>query len=153
MILEVLADVRRVELALHANGFELALGTDAGQQKDLRRTHGTGTEDHLPPSQRQQCLAVRRPVLDPPRGELTTAGLQNHAGHLGVSYQLEVRSLRHATFEEGVEGARTPTIAGGGLQQRHHTGVTAAVLTVVVTTRDPHRDRRLDELLRTADDR
>jgi len=35
MVLEVLADVRRVELALHANGFELALGTDAGQQKDL----------------------------------------------------------------------------------------------------------------------
>jgi len=70
-----------------------------------------------------------------------------------VSYQLEVRSLRHVAFEEGVEGARTLTIAGGGLQQRHHAGVTAAVPAVVVTRRDPRRGRRLNELLRTADDR
>ena len=36
MVLQVLADVGRVELAGNADGFELTLRSDAGEQEDLR---------------------------------------------------------------------------------------------------------------------
>ena len=36
MVLQVLADVGRVELARNADGFELVLRSDTGEQQDLR---------------------------------------------------------------------------------------------------------------------
>ena len=153
MVLEVLADVGSVELARHADRFELGLRPDAGQHQDVGRPHRSGAEHHLLGGPGGGGLAVGGPVLDPGRPQLAGLALQDHPGHLRPADHLEVRSLLDVAFEERVVRARPLAVTSRGLQERHDPVGTAAVTAVVVAAWDPGRHRRVDEVLRAGEHR
>ncbi len=152
VVLEVLADIGRVELTPDSGGLELVTRADAREHEDVRRADGTGTQHDLLLGADRAGRSVGGAVLD--AACLQRAGVvQEHSGHLGAGDHREVGSLRDRTFEEGVVGARPLPLPGGGLQERHDTFGPAAVTAVVVADRNPGRDGRVDELLCAGDHR
>ena len=153
VVLEVLADVGGVEVARHADRFELLLRPDAGQHEDVGRPHRSGAEHHLLRCMDDGGLAVCGPVLHAARPQLAGPVLHDHPGDVGVADHLEVRTPLDVAFEERVIGARPLAGTSRGLQERHHPVRAAAVTAVVVARGDPGRDRCVDEVLRAGEHR
>ena len=153
MVAEVLPHVGQVDATRNPDRLELILGSDPGQHQDLRRAHGPSAEDDLLVRVDHHHLAIGGPVLDPGRPQAVGAILQDHPGHVGHAAHIEIRPLVGLTLEKGVIRAGALAVAGRGLQQRHHALGTATIAAVVVAARDSGRLGRLDELLRTGDQR
>ncbi len=143
----MLADVGSVELARHADRFELSLRADAGQHEDVGRPHRSSAEHDLLGGLGDDDLAVGGPVLDPGCPQLTGITVQDDSGHVRPADHLEVRSLLDIALEERVIRTGPLPGASGRLQERNDPVRTAAVTAVVVATRNPCGDRRVDEVL------
>ena len=152
MVLEVLADIGRVELTRDSGGLELVTRADAREHEDVRRADGTGAQHDLLVGADRVGRSVRAAVLDAAR--LQRAGaVEEHPSHLRAGDHREIGSLRDCSFEEGVIRARPLPLPGRGLQKRHDTVGPAAVTAVVVAGGNPGRDGRVDELLCAGDHR
>ena len=109
MVLQVLADPGQVVAQLDAEGLELVLITDAGEQQQLRRTEGTGTEDHFLGGMADLLDAIDL-VLHPDRG---LAG-EHQAGDEGAAFHHQVVAPG-GRVQVATRGAPALALVGRGL--------------------------------------
>ena len=93
VVLQVLADVRRVELTRDAHGLELGLRSDAGQQEQVRRPDRAAAQHDLLVGECRARRSVRSAVLDAACPSAPRHRLEEHPRHVGVGDDREVRSL------------------------------------------------------------
>ena len=64
VVLQMLADMRRIDPTRNADRFEFAARTDAGQQQKVWRTDRAGAQDHFLAREGDAGLARGRAILD-----------------------------------------------------------------------------------------
>ena len=147
MIFQVLADVRLIQDASYAGGFQLCARPDARQHQQVRGADGTRTEDDF-----LVCTDLT---------DFTRAGAVNHAfrfqsfqDHLcrhGVGYDRKIRPLLGFALKKRLISAGSFSLFCGGLEQRCH-GNTAPITSIVIAALEACGLGGLHKCLRGRDD-
>ena len=116
MVLEVLADVRRIDLAGHALRFQLLPRSNARQEQQLRRSDGSSAEHNFFGGPRSARCAVVGAILHARRRLSPVGTFEEHARGVSAGNDREIGPLFDRPFEKRVIGARTLAATRRGLK-------------------------------------
>ena len=139
VIFQMLADVRRIDLARNAEGRKLLSRSDSRQKQQLRRSDGSAAEHNFLGRQRRALLPVGRAVIDADRAFVARRTIEHDAAGAGPRDDREIGPLFGLAFQEGVVRAGPFAVFCRGLEERDDAGRTPAIASVVVTARNAGR--------------
>ena len=111
MILQVLADVRRIDLTRDACSLKLRSRPDAGQQQQVRRPDGTTAQHDLLCGEGGTGFTTANAIFDAGGNLLTRRALQDDTRDLCARDDGEIRSSLGIALEECVVRAQPFAVA------------------------------------------
>ena len=148
VVLQVLANMWRIDLTRDAHGLELRRGPIPDNRSKCGEPTAPALNDTSLAARAMRGSPLAMRYSTPVAPVACPATFQEHARHVRPGDDREVWPEFGLTLQECVIGAGPLAIPGGGLEKRHDARRATAVSSVVITTGNTSCLGRIDELAR-----